>query len=74
LTPSQVSAVRSVPLGSLLPLLRAEQIQGLDKVTLAMINPVQLRQLNDVQARALMAPLANAETRVLPASATLLPR
>jgi len=33
-----------------------------------------LRQLNDVQARALMAPLANAETRVLPASATLLPR
>ena len=60
LTPGQVSAVRSVPLGSLLPLLRAEQIQGLDRTTLAMINPIHLRQLSNAQVQALTSQGANA--------------
>jgi hypothetical protein len=51
LTPAQIGAIRSVDLGTLLPLLRAEQIQGLSKVLLAGVNPNQLRQLTNAQPR-----------------------
>jgi hypothetical protein len=44
-----------VDLGTLLPLLRAEQIQGLSKVQLAGVNPNQLRQLTNDQNQAVLA-------------------
>ncbi len=55
LTPAQIGAIRSVDLGTLLPLLRAEQIQGLSKVQLAGVNPNQLRQLTNAQTQAVLA-------------------
>jgi hypothetical protein len=44
-----------VDLGTLLPLLRAEQIQGLSKVQLASVQPRQLSQLTNAQAQAVLA-------------------
>jgi len=55
LTPAQIGAIRSVDLGTLLPLLRAEQIQGLSKVQLASIQPRQLSQLTNAQVQAVLA-------------------